>query len=68
MATISITVPEPLIPRIVAAARNEFPQYAGLSETEAFKRITADYWRGILARYEADLAINTAMQDATGIE
>ena len=52
MATVSITVPDALIPRLRAAMRNAFPEFDGLSDTAAFKAATADYWRNVLSEYE----------------
>lgn len=71
MATVQITIPDALIPRITAAARALFPQYASLSDAAAFKQITADYWRSILANREsgtaATTAASTAATDSAGI-
>ena len=52
MAAVSITIPDAIVPRLIAAMDATFPQYAGLSDAAAFKQITADYWRGILSNYE----------------
>ncbi len=66
MATISITVPDTLVPRIVTAMRAKFPQYSDLTDGACFKQITADYWRGVLINYEAQQAeANLRTQSAT---
>jgi hypothetical protein len=71
MASVSITVPDSLVPRLISAARASFPQYAALSDDAAFKAITADFWKTILANYErgaADaVAITKANTDSAGI-
>lgn len=56
MATVSITVPDALVPRVVAAMRASYPQYASLTDAAAFKAVTADYWRGVLIAYETGQA------------
>lgn len=58
MATITVTVPDALIPRLTAAMRGQFPQYAALADGAAFKRVTADYWRGVLATSEGNTAVD----------
>jgi len=71
MATISITVPDALVPRITTAMRNQFPQYSALTDAGCFKQVTADYWRGVLANYEGNTAgsnaTNQAISDGSGI-
>ena len=52
MASVTITAPDALVPRLTAALRATFPQHDALGITAAFKAVTADYWRGILADYE----------------
>jgi hypothetical protein len=56
VATISITVDDTLVPRLVAAMRATFPQYgpdgANLTDAQCFKRVTADYWRGVVTAHE----------------
>lgn len=64
MATISITVPDALVPRVIAAMRADYPQYAELTDVQCFKRITADLWRCVLANHEADTAYTTATEAA----
>ena len=67
MATVSITIPDALIPRIKEAARYLYPQYAELSDVAVFKTVTADQWRSILSTYEGRLATNQASTDAANI-
>ena len=60
MATVQITIPDALVPRLAAAMDATFPQYSGLSDAAAFKQITSDYWRAILVDYEQREAEKTA--------
>jgi len=64
MAVVSITIPDPLIPRLTAAARALFPQYSALSDPAAFKAITADHWKTILTNYESGVADTAAIAKA----
>ena len=77
MASVSITISDSLVPRLIAT-RAMFPQYDGLSDTAAFKAITAQYWRDVLQTYESRkaaevaeaarlAAVATAIADAQGI-
>lgn len=71
MATVNITIPDALIPRLTTASRALFPQYNALSLDATFKAITSDYWKNLLMNYEANLAEvlakNKAMTDSGGI-
>ena len=71
MATITITIPDTLVPRLTAAARASFPEYAALTPAATFKAITIEHWRGILKNYESGTAsiaaIDKALLDSTGI-
>jgi len=60
MASITITVPDALVPRLTAAMRAAFPQHADLADGQAFKRVTSDYWRRMLADYETAQASRAA--------
>lgn len=53
MATVSIEVPNALVPRLKAAMRATFPEHAELGDVEAFKAATAAYWRGVLVEHES---------------
>jgi hypothetical protein len=64
MATVSITVPNPMVARVRVAARAAFPQYAALSDVAAFQEITAVYWRQIVQSYEATIAADAARATA----
>jgi hypothetical protein len=52
MATVSITIPDTILPRVVAAMRSGFPQYAALTDQQCFKQVTADYWKTLVVNYE----------------
>lgn len=60
MATVSITIPDTIVPRLTAAMRSQFPQYAALTDAACFKKATADYWTSVLVAYEAQQAQTTA--------
>lgn len=75
MASVTITVPDALVPRLRDMMRANFPEYEELSDADAFISVTADYWRHMLAQYEqaetakalkiqADLAAEAAYQKA----
>lgn len=40
--------------------RATFPQYSGLSDVATFKRVTADFWRDVLANHEGTAAAEAA--------
>ena len=52
MATVNITIPNALVPRLTAAMNGVFPETVGQDPATAFKAITAAYWQGVLAQYE----------------
>jgi len=60
VATVQITVPDALIPRLTAALRDAYPQHDALGVSAAFKAATADHWRDVLTTYERRVAENTA--------
>lgn len=64
MATVSITIPDALVPRITAAMRVLYPQHTALTDVQAFKAITGEYWKAILANYESNVAETTARTKA----
>jgi hypothetical protein len=64
MATVTITIPDALVPRLRAAIRDKYPQYAKLSDSAAFKAATGDYWRKELATYEREVAHAEAVMAA----
>jgi hypothetical protein len=71
MATVAITIPDALVPRLTTAMRALFPQYASRTDVQCFKKITADHWAWVLANYEAAQAYNAqqaqSTSDASGI-
>lgn len=71
MATVTITIPDALVPRLVTAARARFPQYAALTDAAAFRAISADHWRQLVAGYEAEQSATAqnaqTLADLTGI-
>lgn len=52
MASVAITIPDALVPRLRAAMRAGFPEYAALSDADAFKAVTSQYWKSVLSEYE----------------
>jgi hypothetical protein len=58
MATVQITVPDALLPRLTAAMRARYPQYSALSDANAFRRVTSDFWRDQLAAHEGASAVD----------
>lgn len=64
MATVQITIPPALVPRLTTAMRAVFPQYSALDDATCFKKITSDYWRGVLTRYETNQASISAQATA----
>ena len=71
MATVTITIPDALVPRLLASARFSYPQYSALTPDATFKAITGDLWKVILTNYESKVATVTASTkastDAAGI-
>jgi hypothetical protein len=66
MATVSIDIPDEIVPRLQAAMYATFPQYgtdgSNLDPETAFKQVTADYWRQVLISYESSQAQFAASQ------
>ena len=71
MATVTITIPDTLVPRLTTAMRALFPQYSALTDGATFKAVTADTWKAILANYEVKAVEATqrtqSLSDAAGI-
>lgn len=67
MANVTITIPDAMVPRLRNMMRSSFPEHEALSDADAFKRITADYWRQMLAQYErieTELALKAQAAEA----
>lgn len=64
MANVTITIPDALVPRLTAAARDTFPQYSLLTDVQLFRKITADHWSQVLSDYESRVASRTAFTQA----
>ena len=62
MASVSITIPDSLVPRLRTAMRGTFPEHQELSDVAAFKEITAAYWRKVLIEWESRTAESQAWQ------
>lgn len=52
MASVTITIPDPLVPRLRAAMRDRFPEFEAMSDANAFKASTGKLWQQIMADYE----------------
>jgi hypothetical protein len=52
MATVTIDVPNALVPRLIAAMNGTFPEAAQYDPVVAFKELTARYWRQVLIEWE----------------
>lgn len=60
MATVSITIPDAIVPRVTAALRARFPDYSALTDANAFRAIIAQHVRDVVIDYEATRAQQTA--------
>lgn len=60
MANVTITIPDTLVARLSTALRAAYPQYAAMTDLQAFKAATADHWRLVLAQAEEAAAVSTA--------
>lgn len=71
MATVTITIPDTIVPRLTTAMRGMYPQYSALTDVACFKKVTGDHWSGVLATWEAQQAsinqMNQSTSDASGI-
>jgi hypothetical protein len=45
MATVTITVPDAMVPAMVAAVRDQHPEYAALADAAAVKQVALDALR-----------------------
>jgi hypothetical protein len=52
VAVVNITIPDTLVPRLIAAMNGTFPEAASYDPAVAFKELTSRYWRGILSEWE----------------
>lgn len=65
MASVTINIPDSLVPRLIAAMNWRFPETEGQNPAAEFKRITGQAWRGILVDYEVGQAeVSVAAQVA----
>lgn len=72
MATISITIPDALVPRVINAIRGVYPtETTGLTDSEAARAVikfwvrqTVMEWEGRLAQDNAQTQINQTRQEA----
>ena len=62
MASVAITIPNALVPRLTAAMQGTFPETVGQDPAAAFKEITSAYWRKVLVDWEAQQAEKQAYQ------
>lgn len=56
---VTISIPQAIIPRLTAAMRTAFPQHAALTDLQAFKAITGNYWKTVLVEHEKQIASMT---------
>lgn len=64
MASVTITIPDVLVPRLREMMRSNFPQYSESTDAETFKKVTADYWKSMLASYEQQKILQQKQQEA----
>lgn len=60
MATISITVPDPAVPRIVAAFEDRFDRNEGESAADFVKRVFGGFTLQVVKDYESRAALEAA--------
>ena len=53
MANVTITIPNEIVPRLSAAMHATFAVAEGETDLQAFKRLTAEYWRNVLVNFES---------------
>lgn len=61
MASVTIDIPDAIVPRLRAAMRGQYPQHSNLGDVAAFRRVTADFWRDVLAAHEGTQAGEAAV-------
>jgi hypothetical protein len=52
VAVVTIDIPNPIVPRLIAAMNGTFPEAAQYDPVVAFKELTARYWRSVLIEWE----------------
>lgn len=59
MATLSVSAPDAVVPRIVAAVRARYPaEMEGLTDSAAVKKAIALHLKSLVATYEANLEVS----------
>lgn len=61
LAQLTVTVPDALVPRVMAAIRASQPEAVGLTDAQAARQFLASHIRQTVTRYEERLALETAV-------
>lgn len=57
MATVTITIPDAVVPRVAKAMRAFHPELVALSDAAAFKALIAAVVRDMVGNYEAEAGL-----------